>query len=186
MKTILSIFFLIGIGLVGRLLPHPPNTTPVTAIAFSAGKYVGRAWAVIIPLLVMVISDLFLGFYHLEVLVSVYGSVTIIGGISILARGAKPPVIILLVMASSVLFFLVTNFAVWAVSSWYPPTFEGLIASYVAGLPFFRNMFIGDVFYAASMLGVFEWAFSKLQTRAGIKKYSNVTRPFVSSRSSTS
>lgn len=167
MRTILSILSLVGVGLVGRLLPHPPNTTPVTAIAFAAGKYVGAAWAVAIPLVVMVAADVILGFYDWKVLASVYGSVAIIGGISVLARKARPPVIILLVMASSILFFLVTNFAVWAASSWYPPTFEGLIASYVAGLPFLRNMFIGDVLYATSLLGAFEWLFAKLRRHAG-------------------
>ncbi len=166
MKTIFSILALIGIGLLGRLAPHPPNTTPVTAIAFAAGKYVGNVWAVVIPLLVMIIADVILGFYDWKVLMSVYGSIAIIGGISMLAKKARPSVIILLVMASSVLFFLITNFAVWAASSWYPRTLEGLIASYVAGLPFLRNMFIGDVFYAASLLGAFEWVFSRTTKEA--------------------
>lgn len=167
MKALLSILGLIGIGLVGRLAPHPPNTTPVTAIAFAAGKYVGRVWAVAIPLLVMLMADLVIGFYDWKVLVSVYGSVAIIGGVSLLARNAPPAVVMLLVMASSVFFFLVTNFAVWAASAWYPPTLDGLVASYVAGLPFLRNMFLGDVVYAASLLGAFEWAFAKLRGRAG-------------------
>lgn len=170
MKTLLSILGLIGVGLLGRLAPHPPNTTPVTAIAFAAGKYVGPLWAIATPLIVMVTADLVIGFYDWKVLLSVYGSVAVIGGISILARGMKPPVVMLLVMASSILFFLVTNFAVWAASSWYPPTFEGLIASYIAGLPFLRNMFIGDLFYAASLLGAFEWAFAMLQKHASVQR----------------
>ncbi|HWH16354.1 MAG TPA: DUF6580 family putative transport protein [Candidatus Paceibacterota bacterium] len=170
MKGFLSILGLVGVGLLGRLVPHPPNTTPVTAIAFAAAKYVGSAWAIAIPLFVMVLTDLIIGFYDWKVLVSVYGSVAIIGGIGMLAKRARPPVVILLVMASSALFFLVTNFAVWAASSWYPPTFEGLVASYVAGLPFLRNMFIGDVFYAASLLGVFEWVYAAARHRTqGIK-----------------
>jgi CHASE2 domain-containing sensor protein len=93
-----------------------------------------------------------------------------IGGVSIFARKMKPAMVLLLVMASSILFFLVTNFAVWAASSWYPPTPEGLIASYVAGLPFLRNMFIGDLFYAASLLGAFEWAFAMLQKHASMQR----------------
>lgn len=170
MKTFLSILGLIGVGLLGRLAPHPPNTTPVTAIAFAAGKYVGPLWAIAIPLTVMVAADLVIGFYDWKVLVSVYGSIAVIGGVGILARGTRPATVMLLVMASSILFFLVTNFAVWAASSWYPPTLEGLIASYVAGLPFLRNMFIGDLFYAASLLGVFEWVFAMLQKRAGAQR----------------
>ncbi len=163
MKTFLSILGLIGIGLLGRLAPHPPNTTPVTAIAFAAGKYVGPLWAIAIPLVVMVAADMVIGFYDWKVLLSVYASIAVIGGVSILARGMRPSAVLLLVMTSSILFFLVTNFAVWAASLWYPPTLEGLIASYVAGLPFLRNMFIGDLFYAASLLGAFEWTFAMLQ-----------------------
>ncbi len=167
MKTILSVLGLITIGLVGRLLPHPPNTTPVTAISFAAGKYIGSTWAVVIPFLVMVISDALIGFYDWKVLVSVYGSIAIISGVSILAKNARPTTVVFLVMASSVLFYIITNFAVWASSSWYAPTLEGLITSYVAGLPFLRNMFIGDVFYAASLLGAFEWAYYTLSMRDG-------------------
>lgn len=166
MRLFLSILGLVGVGLLGRLIPHPPNTTPVTAIAFAAAKYVGSAWAIAVPLFVMVLTDLIIGFYDWKVLISVYGSIAIIGGIGMLAKRARPPVLILLVMASSVLFFLVTNFAVWAASSWYPPTFEGLAASYVAGLPFLRNMFIGDVFYAASLLGAFEWVLTRVRSTA--------------------
>ncbi len=175
MKTFLSILGLIGVGLLGRLAPHPPNTTPVTAIAFAAGKYVGPLWAIAIPLIVMVATDLVLGFYDWKVLLSVYASIAVIGGISILTRGTKPAVTLFFVMASSILFFLVTNFAVWAASSWYPPTLEGLIASYVAGLPFLRNMFIGDLFYAASLLGAFEWVCAMLQKRMGVQQIINRT-----------
>lgn len=165
MEKILPILGLIGIGIAGRLLPHPPNTTPVTAIAFAAGKYVGTTWAVLVPLIVMVVTDVFLGFYDWRILLSVYGSIAIISGVSMLARNAQPTMIIFLVMASSILFFLITNFAVWATSSWYAPTLDGLFSSYIAGLPFLRNMFIGDVFYAASLLGVFEWGYHTLSHR---------------------
>ncbi len=167
MKTFLSIASLIGIGLLGRLAPHPPNTTPVTAISFAAGKHIGKTWAIAIPLMVMIIADMTIGFYDWKVLIGVYGSVALIGAISIIARGARPPVTILLVMASSVLFFLITNFAVWAASSWYPRTIEGLASAYIAGLPFLRNMFIGDVFYAASLLGAFEWIHARARERIG-------------------
>ncbi len=165
MKTFLSILGLVALGFLGRLAPHPPNTTPVTAIAFAAGKYVGAKWAIAIPLIVMVISDAVIGFYDWKVLVSVYGSFAIIGCVSILARSKPPAVTILLVMASSLFFFLITNFAVWATSTWYPHTTAGLITAYAAGLPFLRNMFIGDVFYAASLLGVFEWIVAKARER---------------------
>lgn len=179
LKKTLSILALIAIGLIGRLAPHVPNTTPVAAIAFSAAKYVGRFWAVAVPLCVMAVSDTLIGFYDWRVLVSVYGSFAAIGCIGILARHARPAAVMLAVMGASVLFFLTTNFAVWAASSSYPHTLLGLIECYLAGLPFFRNMFIGDVFYSAAMMGAFGWIFERLRERAA-KEIPNhsVTRGF--------
>ena len=58
-------------------------------------------------------------------------------------------------LSASVLFFVVTNFGEWAFQPWYPKTAGGLVASYVAGIPFFRNMLVGDLAYTALMFGGF-------------------------------
>ena len=58
-------------------------------------------------------------------------------------------------MTSSALFFLVTNFGVWAFGSLYPMTWDGLIACYVAAVPFFRNTLQGDLFYTLVLFGGF-------------------------------
>jgi hypothetical protein len=58
-------------------------------------------------------------------------------------------------LASSVLFFVITNFGVWAFDAFYPKTWEGLIACYVAAIPFFQNTLIGDLLYTAVLFGGF-------------------------------
>jgi len=58
------------------------------------------------------------------------------------------------VLAGAIQFFLVTNFAEWATSTGtYPKTVAGLIACYVAGIPYFWNTLAGDAFYAAVLFG---------------------------------
>lgn len=51
-------------------------------------------------------------------------------------------------------FFLVSNYAVWASSGMYPKTMQGLIACYVAGLPFYRNDFFSTTMFSAVLFGV--------------------------------
>jgi len=59
---------------------------------------------------------------------------------------------------SSILFFVFTNFGVWAFGSLYPKTVEGLIACYVAAIPFFQNTLLGDALYTAVLFGGFALA----------------------------
>jgi hypothetical protein len=58
-------------------------------------------------------------------------------------------------LASSVLFFVLTNFGVWAFDALYPKTLEGLMACYVAAIPFFRNTLLGDLSYTVVLFGGF-------------------------------
>jgi hypothetical protein len=61
-------------------------------------------------------------------------------------------------VGGSLLFFLVTNFGVWAQAGWYAPTWSGLAACYVAALPFFQNALCGDLLYSAAFFGGWAWA----------------------------
>ncbi len=153
-KKILAIVGLVGVGVAGRLLPHLPNATPVTAITLAAGKHLGRLWSIVIPLMAMVISDSIIGFYNWRILLSVYGSFILIGCMSwLLRKHHGVGVSILTVVSASVMFFLITNFAVWIFSPWYEKSIAGLLYCYMLGLPFMRNMLIGDIFYSTLLLG---------------------------------
>ncbi len=166
MKKIFSILGLIGVGIAGRLLPHIPNTTPVTAITITARKYVGRAWAFVIPMLVMFLTDIVIGFYDWRVMVSVYVSFACIAAMSSLIKKYTSPFVVpILAATSSILFFLVTNFAVWLFSPWYAKSIWGLLYCYELGLPFFRNMLVGDVAYTVLLFGAFELTRMSMRTR---------------------
>jgi len=155
MKHVLFAAGLILAAALSRLLPHPPNFTPIAAIALSAGVYLDRRYAFFLPLAAMLISDYFIGFH--DGMVWVYGCFLAIGLIGLWLRSHKKPLLIAgASLTSSVLFFIVTNFGVWLTGTMYPKTFEGLIACYVAAVPFFQNTVAGDLAYTAAIFGLFE------------------------------
>lgn len=140
-----------------RLLPHPPNFAPITAIALFGAVYFDRKFAVILPITALLLSDAVLGFYG--GMLWVYGSFLMIGMIGFWLRGRKTVTATAsATLAGSVLFYLVTNFGVWLSGTLYPPTFAGLMECYAAAVPFFRNTLLGDGFYVAVLFGVTELA----------------------------
>lgn len=159
-------WFLILIGAVLRILPHPWNFTPIAAIALFGGTYLQKKYALIIPLVAMLLGDLYRGFYQWPIMLSVYGSFVLIGLIGLVLRRRKNlTTVIGASLSASLSFFLITNFAVWAFSSLYPRTLVGLIESYTMAIPFFRGTLLGDLFYAGLFFGSYElisyWAKKK-------------------------
>ncbi len=138
-----------------RLIPHPPNFTPIAAMALFGGAYSRSVWqAFLIPLSAMALSDFLIGWHPL--VPAVYASFALIVVIGLWLRGRKTVGrVAVAVGASSLLFFLITNFAVWAFGSMYPKSLAGLVAAYVAALPFFRNTVLGDACYSALLFGGF-------------------------------
>ena len=139
-----------------RLVPHPPNFTPIGAMALFSGAYLGRrgAVALVAPLGALFLSDLVLGFYR--GMPTVYFSVALIVIIGWMAlRRVSPVRVGGAAIASSVLFFVLTNFGMWLSSGFYPRTLAGLEACYIAAIPFFQNTVAGDLFYAAVLFGGF-------------------------------
>jgi hypothetical protein len=151
---------------VSRLIPHPPNFTPIGAMALFGGAcFADRRLAFLLPLTALFLSDLVLG---LHVLIPVvYGSFALSVLLGCWLRSRRTMVTTAAVtLAGSVQFFLVTNFACWLL--WYPHTAEGLVACYVAAIPFFQNTLMGDAAFATALFGglaLAEWRFPTLRER---------------------
>jgi hypothetical protein len=157
MKKLISPLLIIVLAVALRLLPHPPNVVPITALALFGGVYLNKKYALIIPLLVMFISDLFLGFHN--TIPYVYGSFLLSGLIGLwLRQHKKTSIIIIAALLSSLLFFIITNFGVWLVSGMYSHSITGLINCYVLALPFYRNTILGDLIYVGVFFGAYELA----------------------------
>jgi uncharacterized membrane protein len=155
-KNFLSPLLVILVAVLMRLLPHLPNFTPIAAMALFGGVYLNKKYALIIPLLAMFISDIFLGFH--QTMPYVYGSFILAGVIGLWLKTHKSAKnVICASLISSIIFFLITNFGVWA-TGWYPRTLSGLMQSYMMGLPFFRNTVLGDLCYTGVFFGCYELA----------------------------
>ena len=138
--------FVVGIiiiAILSRLIPHPPNFTPVTAVAlFSIINFKNKYIAISTPIICLFVSDLILGISLINLFV--YFSFILISGIGYLFGKINLKSILL----SSLIFFFVTNFGVWLIG--YPKTLEGFIACYIAAIPFFGWTVAGDLFYSYS------------------------------------
>src|SRR6202166_467904 len=112
---------------LARSIPHPPNMTSITAVALFGGAYFSdRRLAFLVPLAALFLSDLFLGFYgHMEVQYLSFALIVCIG--LWLEKDRSVLKIAAAALAGSVLFFLLTNFGVWAFGSLYPRTPAGLM-----------------------------------------------------------
>lgn len=153
------IVLLIAGAMAARLAPHMPNVAPVAATALLAGAFLPGAWAFIVPVTAMGLSDYFIGTYEWPVMAAVYGSFMLTVGIGRwVGQNRNAGRIVLSSLGGSVLFYLITNWAVWQFGNWYPPTLDGLIQSYYYAIPFFRNTLLGDVMYASGLFIIVEAA----------------------------
>ena len=143
-KQLIIIAFML-IAVLFRLVPHLPNFTPVTSIALFGGLYFSnKTLAYVAPLFIMLLSDLFLGFHSISIVV--YAAFLFV---SFIGTQSKNPSVFAILL-SSISFFVITNFGVWLIS--YPKSWVGLVECYTLAIPFFRNSLLGDFFYSGVMI----------------------------------
>lgn len=146
-----------------RLLPHPPNVAPIAAMALFGGAYARhKAFAFLVPVAAMFASDCIIGF-HGGMFV-VYLGMLLITGIGLTLRARRTPLKIAAAsVASSLVFFAVTNF-VWLHNAHqlYDYSLQGMLESYLAALPFLRNTLLGDLFFTALLFGGYAWLARRL------------------------
>ena len=143
LKYCLILFSSIGALFLFRFLPHPPNFTPVIAMAFYLPIFFGM-WCIPFLLLAFAITDFFIGFHSL--LVWTWGSLALISltskfSNSILSR-------LFLSFVGAVIFYIISNFGVWFSGSLYQYSIEGLIQCYIMALPFFTNTLLSTIIFS--------------------------------------
>lgn len=149
---------LILFGVVLRIIPHSPNFAPVGAISLFSGTYLSAPYFFVVPILTMLVSDYFIGFYDIEVMASVYLSFVFISFFSFILRKAKktPVSIAIFSLGASLLFYIITNFAVWVFTPLYSKDLVGLLRCYVMALPFLKNTILSDLFYSGFLFLLYE------------------------------
>ncbi|MCD4694831.1 MAG: hypothetical protein K8S16_01220 [Bacteroidales bacterium] len=152
---IIVIAGIILFGAVMRLIPHWPNFTPIAAIAlFGGAHFQKKHLAFIIPFVALLLSDLVLGLH--KWMIAVYISFALVVMIGMLMKNrVKVVPVLLATISASLLFFIITNFAVWIGSPFYPQNIVGLIECYTAGLPFLNNGILGNLFFSVLFFGGF-------------------------------
>ena len=144
---------MVVLGACARLLPHPWNFTPLIAIGLFAGsraRFAGTG--VLATLAALALSDAVMGFYSGFWYVYAAALVPVLMG-RLIRDKHSVPAIAGAALGSSVSFFLITNFMVWATGSLYPHSAAGLAACFAAGIPFYQNQLLGDAFYTLAFFG---------------------------------
>jgi len=151
----LLIAFLIGFDVAARLLPHAPGFMPIAASALFAGRMLRLpGLAPIVPLAAMALSGLAMGPEDWRITLIVYGALAtpaLAGAASRRWRAVVAPFAVML--PCSLLFFVLSNFAVWAFGDLYSLDWQGLTQCYIAALPFLQNTVAGDMFWTAALFG---------------------------------
>jgi len=153
---------LILILTLARLMPHPPNFTPIIAVAIMSGYFFKNINLSFLTLMiVMLVSDLFIGFY--ENVIFVYASLLLITFIFYkISNKINFKSLFIYGFAASLIFFIVSNFGVWALGSpgvydiAYEKNLNGLVECYVLAIPFFGNTFLSTVIFAYPTIFIYK------------------------------
>lgn len=155
MKKIIFAVLLISLGILFRTLWHVgPNIEFVTAATLLSTVYLGRKYSILVPLIIMVISDFIIG--NTSIFVFTWSAYILIG---LLSRNSKS---VLKQTGQGILaglfFYLWTNFGVWALDSFgmYSKDLSGLVRTYVMGLPFLRFNLIGNLVFISTSFWIVE------------------------------
>ena len=145
---VLIIIFLL---VILRLIPHPPNFSPIIAVSVFAGiKFKNQFFAYMVPIFAVFISDFFLGF-HSGMFV-VYATLLFV---AVLARNFNK--IHTSSIFSSCLFFLTTNFQVWIMSAYYSKDILGFVECFYLAIPFFGMTLLSTFFFSYSFFYVYSF-----------------------------
>lgn len=149
------VIFLVVIAVLFRLIPHPANFAPIGAIALFGGVYLKNKQALWLPLMAMVISDLFIGMH--STILFTWGSFMLIASIGTwISKRKNVGNVVFGTLVGSFLFFFITNFGVWVATPLYTKTAQGLLQCYVMAIPFFRNTLVSDLLFVGVLFGAYE------------------------------
>ena len=149
-------------GIFSRIFFHIPNFTPVLALALFGGVYLKKQQAVILPILLLAVTDVMLGLH--ATMLFTWPSIVMITLIGFWLRSKKNGVRVLAgSVLSSVIFFIVTNFGVWAVGGLYERTWAGLAECFILAVPFFHWTFLSTLLYAAVLFYGYEFCAERLK-----------------------
>lgn len=167
--------FILWIGIYYRLIPHPPNFSPLIPITVFSGfilpQYTNKYLPYLIPLIILISSDLILGLHnqiftvYFAFLSSVYLSRVYFKFFKVYQEKSNLKKIFhanISSLVNSTWFYIFSNFGVWLTTNMYPKTMDGLIQCYVMAIPFFKNSIISSILFCTLIFGIYYYF--KLET----------------------
>ena len=155
---ICAIIFLVSLT---RIFPHPPNFTPILALAIFGGAYLpNRITAISLPIISMFISDLIIGF-HSQIF-TVYATIILLSILGHLMKTKNFKNFAITGFTGSLIFFIITNFSVWLGGNLYPLTIDGIIQCYIMAIPFFHNTLISTILFLTILFFGYSFAEKKI------------------------
>ena len=158
-------YLLVLLVAASRFLPHPPNVACLSALGLFAGCYLGGRKAFLVPLGVLLLSDIAghlfripgMGFYNATSMIAVYfGAVASIPLGRWLRSGRKAWKVPAASIAASTAFFIISNFGVW-LGPWYPTTAAGFLACYTNAIPFYGYTLVGDLAFSGLLFAAWQY-----------------------------
>ena len=145
-----------------RLIPHPPNFTPIIAVALISGYFFKNInLSLLILLVAMLLSDLFIGFY--ENMIFVYASLLLITFVfHKISKKINFKNLFIYCFAGSLIFFIVSNLGVWALGSpgvldlAYERNLSGFVECYILAIPSFGNTFLSTLIFAYPAIFIYK------------------------------
>jgi len=175
---------LIVLGILFRTAWHlGPNVEFVTSACLLAGSYLGRKWVILVPVFIMLTSDLIIGNTNIFIFTwSAYIVIGILGYWGLKNKNEKLKITKIikatgLGIIASLWFYLWTNFGVWLLDSWgmYPRIITGLVDAYILGLPFLKYNLIGNLVFVPVSFSLVEIVKSiSLDTNYLLKKLEKI------------
>ena len=131
-----------------RLIPHPPNFTPIIAVAITCGYFFKNLnLSILVLFFSMLVGDMLIGFH--SNMLFVYSGLFFITYVCFLKNNKiNYKNLFIYGISSSLVFFLISNFGVWLLSNMYEKNIAGLINCYVMGIPFLKNTMISTIFFS--------------------------------------
>ena len=133
----------VGIVLLFRIIPHPPNFTPVIALSLYL-PFIFGIWSIPFCILGFAITDYFIGFHSL--LFWTWGALAFTGYTSKFCNKTYSRIVLSFIGA--ITFFVISNFGVWISGTFYEISVQGLLNCYIMAIPFFTNTLLSTIFFA--------------------------------------
>lgn len=145
------------IGILSRIIPHLPNSTAMAFASLMLGFMLSRTYAILFVIFMGVVADTILAYLHGFPAFGLWSIFTYSGYLMTMFLGSfshrlTTQRVLIYLLGTSSFFWLWTNFGVWLISGLYSKTIYGLVACYIAALPFLRNEFLGDLLWAGALL----------------------------------